>query len=295
MTHTAETTPVLEAREVVVRFGGLTALAGVDITVPPGRLVGLVGPNGAGKSTLFGVCSGLLEPNQGRVFLSGQDVTGISPQGRARQGLARTFQQPEMFLGLTVRQHLSLAYRVHEHRSRLWKDMFNGAGWRKPDRQEIERVGKLLSLLSLSDVADALVDTLPLGTTRLVEVGRALASGPKVVLLDEPLSGLDATEATHLAAALSRTVADEGTSLLLVEHDVAMVLSLCSNILVLDFGQLIAEGSPDAVRNNPAVKAAYLGDTPVRTAVLDKVNASKEPTVAGFGGAQAEAENASPR
>jgi branched-chain amino acid transport system ATP-binding protein len=269
MTQSCETTPVLEARQVVVRFGGLTALAGVDIVVPPGQLIGLVGPNGAGKSTLFAVCSGLLEPNQGRVFLSGQDVTDMSPQTRSRLGLARTFQQPEMFVGLTVRQHLSLAYRVHEHRSRLWKDMFNGAGWRKPDKKEIERVGMLLSLLSLSDMADAPVDTLPLGTTRLVEVGRALASGPKVVLLDEPLSGLDATEAAHLAAGLSRTVADEGTSLLLVEHDVAMVLSVCSNIFVLDFGRLIADGSPDAVRNSPAVKAAYLGDTPVRSAVLD--------------------------
>jgi ABC-type branched-subunit amino acid transport system ATPase component len=181
-----------------------------------------------------------------------------------------------MFLGLTVRQHLSLAYRVHEHRSRLWKDMFSGAGWRQPDQQETERVGMLLSLLSLGDVADALVDTLSLGTTRLVEVGRALASGPTVVLLDEPLSGLDATEATHLAAALRRTVADEGTSLLLVEHDVAMVLSLCSNIFVLDFGQLIAEGPPEAMRNDPVVKAAYLGDTPVRAAVLSPVDADAE-------------------
>jgi branched-chain amino acid transport system ATP-binding protein len=278
MTETTETTPVLEARDVVVRFGGLTALAGVDVTVPPACLVGLVGPNGAGKSTLFGVCSGLLEPVQGHVFLSGDDVTDMSPQARARLGLARTFQQPEMFLGLTVRQHLSLAYRVHEHRSRLWKDMFNGAGWRKPDKKETERVGMLLTLLSLNDVADALVDTLPLGTTRLVEVGRALASGPKVVMLDEPLSGLDHNEAIRLAAALRRTVADEGTSLLLVEHDVAMVLSLCANIFVLDFGQLIAQGSPDAVRNNPAVKAAYLGDTPVRTTVLDVVEGEAAPT-----------------
>jgi ABC-type branched-subunit amino acid transport system ATPase component len=197
------------------------------------------------------------------VFLSGEDVTDSSPPARVRLGLARTFQQPEMFFGLTVRQHLALAYRVKTNPSRLWKDMFNGAGWRRPGTAEKERVNMLLTLLSLDEVADAPVNTLPLGTTRLVEVGRALACGPKVVLLDEPLSGLDATEAARLASALKRTVA-EGTSLLLVEHDVAMVLSLCTNIFVLDFGQLIAEGSPDSVRNDPAVKAAYLGDAPVR-------------------------------
>jgi ABC-type branched-subunit amino acid transport system ATPase component len=263
MTQTTDVTPLLEARDVVVRFGGLTALAGVDISVSPGTLVGLVGPNGAGKSTLFGVCSGLQRPNQGRVSLLGEDITDVSPQARARLGLARTFQQPEMFLGLTVRQHLILAYRVDKQRSRLWKDMFNGGAWRRPDKQETERVDMLLELLSLAPIADVRVDTLPLGTTRLVEVGRALANGPKVVLLDEPLSGLDANEAANLAAALTRTVANEGTSLLLVEHDVGMVLSMCSHIFVLDFGQLIAQGSPESVRNNPAVKAAYLGDTPV--------------------------------
>jgi ABC-type branched-subunit amino acid transport system ATPase component len=255
--------PVLEARDVVVRFGGLMALAGVDVSVPPGALIGLVGPNGAGKSTLFGVCSGLLRPTRGRVLLSGQDVTEASPQARARLGLARTFQQPEMFMSLTVREHLTLAYRVRSNRARLWKDMFTAASLRPPDTAEKDRVEMLLDLLSLKDVANTLVDALPLGTTRLVEVGRALASGPKVVMLDEPLSGLDAKEATRLAIALRRTVEDEGTSLLLVEHDVAMVLSLSSHIYVLDFGQLIAQGSPDMVRNDATVKAAYLGDAPI--------------------------------
>jgi ABC-type branched-subunit amino acid transport system ATPase component len=256
-------TPVLEARDVVVRFGGLMALAGVDVSVPPGTLIGLVGPNGAGKSTLFGVCSGLLRPTRGRVFLSGDDVTEASPQARARLGLARTFQQPEMFMSLTVREHLTLAYRVATNRSRLWKDMFSAGGFRRADKGEKERVGMLLDILSLNNVANSLVDTLPLGTTRLVEVGRALANNPKIVMLDEPLSGLDAKEAVRLAATLRRTVDVEGTSLLLVEHDVAMVLSLSSHIYVLDFGQLIAQGSPDSVRNDPTVKAAYLGDAPI--------------------------------
>jgi ABC-type branched-subunit amino acid transport system ATPase component len=140
--------------------------------------------------------------------------------------------------------------------------MFNGAGLRRPDSEEADRVQSLLELLSLKELSEAIVDTLPLGTSRLVEVGRALASGPSVVLLDEPLSGLDANEAARLADVLRRTVSDEGISLLLVEHDVAMVLSLCSRIFVLDFGQLIAEGTPDEVRHDAAVKAAYLGDDP---------------------------------
>jgi branched-chain amino acid transport system ATP-binding protein len=268
--------PVLEARDVEVRFGGLTALAGVDVLVQPRTLTGLVGPNGAGKTTLFGVCSGLLKPTRGHVFLSGAEITGHSPQTRARLGLARTFQQPEMFMSLTVREHLTLAYRVRKSPSRLWKDMFTAGSLKKPDEGELDRVAFLLDLLSLTHVAESPVDVLPLGTTRLVEVARALAFGPKVVLLDEPMSGLDATEAGRLAEALRRTVRDEGTALLLVEHDVAMVLALCSNIFVLDFGQLIAEGPPDTIRNNEAVKSAYLGDSPIEAGHGDYTQA-KQP------------------
>jgi len=257
-----------EARDVVVQFGGLTALDGVSIAVPSATLVGLVGPNGAGKSTLFSVCSGLLKPNAGRVYLGGVDVTDTSPQDRARRGLARTFQQPELFLGLTVRQHLMLAYRARHQRSRLWRDMFTAASLRKPDRAETDRVTHLLELLSLSEVADTIVDVLPLGTARLVEVGRALATGPSVLLLDEPSAGLDAREGEGLAEALRRTVRDEHISMLLVEHDVAMVLSLSSYVFVLDFGELLAQGPPESIRNDPRVKEAYLGNGPEAAAIL---------------------------
>jgi ABC-type branched-subunit amino acid transport system ATPase component len=256
-------TAILEVREATVRFGGQTALDNVSITVPPASLIGLVGPNGAGKSTLFGVCSGLLRPNDGRVSLDGTVVTGASPQARARLGLARTFQQPELFMGLTVRQHVVLAHRTRQDRGRLWRDMFTGGGFRKSSDEERATVDRLLQQLSLHKLADSLVDTLPLGTTRIVEVARAVASGPRVILLDEPLSGLDANEAGDLADVLARIVTDEGISLLLVEHDVATVLRLCSNIYVLDAGRLISQGPPDTVRNDPAVKAAYLGDTPI--------------------------------
>lgn len=257
---TEDRSPALEAVGIRVRFGGVQALDDVSLAVPPASLVGLVGPNGAGKSTLFGVCSGLTRPNAGRILLSGKDVTRASPQARARMGLARTFQHPEMFSGLTVRDHLTVAYRTRRKKSRLWTDMFTAASLRRADAEERDRIGSLMELLSLTHLADTIVDGLPLGTTRLVEVGRALASGPSVVLLDEPLSGLDHGESRQLADALDRTVREEGISLLLVEHDVATVLSLCGQVFVLEFGVVIAEGDAASIRGNAAVKAAYLGD-----------------------------------
>ncbi|HEY3941635.1 MAG TPA: ABC transporter ATP-binding protein [Acidimicrobiales bacterium] len=261
--ESTETGPLLVASDVTVRFGGLRALADVSIEVPRASIIGLVGPNGAGKSTLFGVLSGLLRPNTGRVRLRDKDVTGASAQARARLGLARTFQQPELFMGLTVREHLVLAYRVRHYPERLWKDVFTLASLRRPEDAENERVDGLLELLSLTDVGHQLANALPLGTSRLLEVGRSLAASPQLVLMDEPLSGLDRHEAERLADALRRTVAEEGVSLLLVEHDVGMVLSLSSYIYVLDFGVLIAQGPPDAIRNDPQVRAAYLGDEEV--------------------------------
>jgi ABC-type branched-subunit amino acid transport system ATPase component len=254
--------PVLSASGVTVRFGGLVALSDVSLEVPPGTIVGLVGPNGAGKSTLFAVLSGLLAPAGGRVSLGGQDVTTSSPQVRARKGMARTFQQPELFLGLTVREHLVLAHRVRFARRRLWQDMVNPKSLFPAPRFENERVDALLELLDLTRVAKAPVAALPLGTSRLVEVGRALATQPDVVLLDEPLAGLDMRESENLASAFTRVVAndEQKVSLLMVEHDVATVLALSKRIYVLDFGELIASGTPEEVRSNAAVRSAYLGD-----------------------------------
>ena len=271
---------VLSATGVTVRFGGLVALSEVSLQVPPSSIIGLVGPNGAGKSTLFAVLSGLLPPASGRVYLGGADVTRSSPQARARKGMARTFQQPELFLGLTVREHLVLAHRVRFARKRLWQDMANPLALLPAPASENDRVDALLELLDLTRVAKAPVAALPLGTSRLVEVGRALATQPDVVLLDEPLSGLDMHESENLASAFRRVV-DEGerqVSLLMVEHDVATVLALSSHIYVLDFGELIAEGSPEAVRNNAAVRSAYLGDENVTAARTDLEPTAPEPT-----------------
>jgi ABC-type branched-subunit amino acid transport system ATPase component len=254
--------PALAASGITVRFGGLTALSEVSIEVQPGSIAGLVGPNGAGKSTLLAVLSGLLRPNHGRVQLRGEDVTTTSCRARAKKGLARTFQQPELFLGLTVREHLMLAYRARVTPQRLWRDMFDPRSLLPPSKNEDDRVDQLLELLRLTRVEKAPVAALPLGILRLVEVGRALATEPRVLLLDEPLSGLDIKASENLLTVFRQIVDQPGreVSLIMVEHDVGAVLSLSDTVFVLDFGERIAVGSPEDIRNDPAVRAAYLGD-----------------------------------
>jgi branched-chain amino acid transport system ATP-binding protein len=252
--------PVLAGEGISVRFGGLKALSGVDIAVPARSIVGLIGPNGAGKSTLINVLSGLQAPTSGRVFIDGADVTSAATQQRARMGLARTFQQPELFAGLSVREHLVLAWRVRFDRSRMWRDLVDGRAWRKPRAEEDRRVDDLIQRLGLGPIGNAPVAALPLGYSRLVEVGRALAGSPKVVLLDEPLSGLDGEESERLAEVLMSLVDDEGVSFLLVDHDVDKVLARSRHVVVLDFGEVITAGTSDEVRTSDLVRAAYLGD-----------------------------------
>jgi ABC-type branched-subunit amino acid transport system ATPase component len=252
--------PRLECSDVTVRFGGVVAVNSVSLSVPAQSIVGLVGPNGAGKSTLFSVLSGLRRPNAGTVHMDGVEVTSMSAQRRARHGLGRTFQHPEMFSGLTVREHLMLTHRVSNNRRRIWTDMVTARGFRKADSEEVDRVDTLLRALNLTRIGHQPVAGLPLGMTRLVELGRALAGNPSVLLLDEPSSGLDANETAHVMEIFRLTVERRGVSLVLVEHDVSMVLKLCDQVNVLDFGSMLASGTPDEIRDNEAVRAAYLGD-----------------------------------
>ncbi|WP_228387683.1 MULTISPECIES: ABC transporter ATP-binding protein [unclassified Nocardioides] len=275
--------PRIEAKGVTMKFGGLVALADVDLAVPAGQIVGLVGPNGAGKSTLFGVLSGLLKPTAGTVFMDGEDVTHATPQLRARRGLARTFQHPELFASLTVREHLALGYRARHSKSRIFTDLVTGRGlFPKEDAVENARVDALLDELNLTEIQHRPVMGLPLGTSRLVEIGRALATDPKVMLMDEPSSGLDVAETEDLAATMRRVVAEHGVSLLFVEHDVPLVLGLCDFVYVVDFGVKIAEGDPDQIRSDPAVRAAYLGEeSPAIEVYESEADASLASTSAG--------------
>jgi len=236
------------------------ALDDVDVVVPPGTIVGLIGPNGAGKSTLFSVMSGLMRPSRGSVLLDGQDVTDAPPEGRAARGMARTFQHPELFGDLTARQHLVLADRVKHTKRRVWSDMFTMAGFRSGGPDERSRVDALVELLGLGPLADKPATGLPLGWARLVELGRALAASPTVLLLDEPSSGMGSSETKRFESTLRTVATERDISVLLVEHDVELVLRLCSVIHVLESGTLIASGRPDEIRANPAVRVAYLGE-----------------------------------
>jgi ABC-type branched-subunit amino acid transport system ATPase component len=252
--------PILAAVDVTVRFGGVLALDQVSLAVPRGSTVGLVGPNGAGKTTLFGVLSGLLRPRSGRVTMDGADVTRRTPNWRAARGLSRTFQRMELFTELTVREHLVVARRVREGRQRFFgffRDL-TGLGER-PGPGEEEAVEAVLELLGLQGVADRPAVSVPLGTGRLVEVGRALAGEPVVMLLDEPSSGLDAHETEQLGEALRRVRQERAVALVLVEHNVEFVLDLSDRVTVLDFGRVLTEGTPDEVRDSPDVQEAYFG------------------------------------
>jgi branched-chain amino acid transport system ATP-binding protein len=256
----SEPTAVLEARAVTVKFGGLTALSEVDLAVPPGAVVGLIGPNGAGKSTLFSVLSGLRAPFGGQVLIDGEDVTKASPQARAARGMARTFQHPELFHGLTVRDHVTLAYRIARTPRRVWSDLITAGGFRRVPSAEADRVDEIITGLNLTEIAHRPVLGLPLGLARLVELARSFAREPRFLLLDEASSGLDAAETQDLASVLKQMVSARGVSLLMVEHDVELVLGMSDYVYVLDFGVLIAQGTPAEIRMDPKVRAAYLGE-----------------------------------
>lgn len=258
-TEAGAAAPALEVREVVVHFGGVVALDKVSLAVPTGSIVGLIGPNGAGKSTLFSVCSGLRRPTSGRVLMAGVDVTGASPQARSRRGLARTFQRPEIFFTMTVREHLEFAYRARVAPRRMLTDLLLfPSRWRR-DPNETARVDELLDALSLDAVQHRRAATLPLGQQRCLEVGRALAGNPSLLLLDEPSSGLDVNETEQLGQVLRSSVEREGIALLLVEHDLDLVLGLSEHVFVIDFGVRIFDGTPAETRSSAVVQAAYLG------------------------------------
>jgi len=233
-----------------VHFGGVRALDEVDLVVDAGAITGLIGPNGAGKTTLFNAICGLQAVDKGRIRLGEDDLGGISPHRRARLGIARTFQRLEVFGSMSARDNIRVAAEVR----RGWSRANRGTGVTPPG----ERAAEIIDQVGLRDVADVRVDSLPTGLARLVEVGRALAAEPRVLLLDEPSSGLSEEETDDFAVLLEALAAD-GLAILLVEHDVELVMRVCSDIHVLDFGRVIAVGTPKEVQRDPLVQAAYLG------------------------------------
>jgi branched-chain amino acid transport system ATP-binding protein len=233
----------LEAEAIYVRFGDQVAVNEVDVEVDAGEIVGLIGPNGAGKTTTFNAIAGV-QKCRGKVRLGGVDVSNAAAHERARLGLNRTFQRLEVFGSMTAFDNLRTAAEIA------------GGGRGRRDAPQIAE--RILDQLGLSAIAQARADSLPTGQARLVELGRALATSPKVVLLDEPASGLDDHETTRLAQVLA-DVAAQGTAVLLVEHDMDLVMRACSRIYVLNLGELIASGTPKQIRDHKAVRDAYLG------------------------------------
>ncbi len=248
---------ILETVDVSKRFAGISALEDISLAVDAGESVGLIGPNGAGKTTFFNCILGLLRPDAGRVVFGGRDITRVPVYRRARLGLGRTFQRVELFTGMTVRDHLLVAERARRGDGRLWKDLLNLGG---PREEELVLAQQALELLGLDDVADHPIESLSLGRSRLVELGRALMTNPALLLLDEPSSGLDRRETDELVATLRAVQKERGAATLLVEHDVEMVRSFASRLCVLDFGTVIASGPTEEVLDDPTVRKAYLGD-----------------------------------
>ncbi|MGH2724215.1 MAG: ABC transporter ATP-binding protein [Actinomycetota bacterium] len=247
---------LLEAREVTVRFGGLVAADGVSIAVDPGQTVGLIGPNGAGKTTLLAAISGQIVPHGGRVVFDGRDVTDWEPERRAQAGMGRTFQRLELFRKMTVFENLQVAAEARFGEAAFIVDL---TGRTRRGRQAESLAREVAARMGLEDVLDRLADQVSTGLGRLVEIGRALCTEPKILLLDEPAGGLDDAETDRLAEVLGELAAGGGPAVLLVEHDVDLVMELCDRISVMDFGKVIAEGAPKQVKRDPAVRAAYLG------------------------------------
>ncbi len=252
----AESLPLLSLRGVSKSFGGIQAVHSITFDVEAGASVGLVGPNGAGKTTLFNCVCGQLRPESGDIVFDGKQLAGMPTFKRARLGIGRTYQRVEVFTDMSVRDHLMVAERARRGEHRLWRDLCNLS---KTTRDEVDRVDAILELVGITHLADVSVNALGLGNCRLVELARALATEPKILLADEPSSGLDLHETAELAAVLRSVQRERGTAVLLVEHDLSMVAEVVDRTVVMDLGAMLAEGTFDEVMANPAVRDAYLG------------------------------------
>jgi branched-chain amino acid transport system ATP-binding protein len=252
--------PLLRLAGIGVRFGGIAALHEVACTVGRGEILGLIGPNGAGKTTLFDVISGVRRPNEGTVTFAGRDVTGRNAVARARVGMRRTFQRVQTFGWLTVEDNVLTATEWRGGGGGPAADLVRWPGRVRRERRRRDAAALAIERCGLTSVKDELASSLPIGLARMVELARALVDQPSLLLLDEPASGLDATEAERLGRILHDERDERGCSILLVEHDAPFVMGHCDRIVVLAQGQVLAEGAPTEIRRDPRVRRAYLGE-----------------------------------
>jgi len=250
--------PLLQLEGLDCRFGGLLALDGVDLSVKQGEIFGLIGPNGAGKTTLFNVIAGLTAPSAGRVLWRGSPIDGLGPERINRLGIARTFQNLRLFDSLTLRENVLVGLH-REARAPLVEALSGNAGFRARQAALERRAGELLALFGLDARADDPAASLSYGDRRRLEIARALATGPALLLLDEPAAGMNPAEKDELCALIARLREQFQLTVLIIEHHVPLMMRLCDRLAVLNFGRRIALGSPERVRHDPAVIEAYLG------------------------------------